>query len=128
MTINQCDVNKLNVLKAHKWDENGSNTMKIHQSNVNSMIWWKCIYKMRIHDSDKKSTNFMEIQLCDKTDDFDKHLSLRWKFISLMRMYQSDEIYYIDNLRSPCWPIKFFYWVVGTNQELRPTQFWLIWQ
>ena len=101
---------QIDVMKVYRCDENQSNSMKIHQSNVNSMIWWKCIYKMRIHDSDKKSTNFMEIQLCDKTYQFDKHLSLRWKFISPMKMYQSDEIYHIDDLRSLCWPIKNFYW------------------
>ena len=98
-------------MKVHKCDENQSNSMKIHQSNVNSMIWWRCIYKMRVHDSDRKSNNIMEIQLCDKTYHFDKHLSLRWKFISPMKMYQSDEIYHIDDLKSPCWPIKIFYWV-----------------
>ena len=49
----------------------------------------------------------MEIQLSDKTYHFDEHLSLRWKFISLMKMYQSDETYHMNDLRSPCWPIKF---------------------
>ena len=98
---------QIDVMKVHKCDENQSNSMKIHQSNVNSMIWWRRIYKMRVHNSDRKSNNIMEIQLCDKTYHFDKHLSLRWKFISLMKMYQSDEIYHIDDLRSLCWPINF---------------------
>ena len=98
---------QIDVMKVHKCDENQSNSMKIHQSNVNSMIWWRCIYKMRVHNSGRKSNNIMEIQLCDKTYHFDEHLSLRWKSISLMKIYQSDGKYHMNDLRSPCWPIKF---------------------